>query len=149
MHADGVDVFDKANGNLVVVGITDNFKLKLFPAEDTFLDKNLTYKRCLQASFAYNLKFVYIINHSATGTAHCIGRTKNNRVLEFLGYLDSFINRVSNFTSRHTDTEILHCILELDTVFTTFDSVDLNADYLYVELFQYTCLVKLRAEIKS
>ena len=47
MHADGVDVFDKANGNLVVVGITDNFKLKLFSAEDTFLDKNLTYKRCL------------------------------------------------------------------------------------------------------
>ena len=46
MHADGVDVFNKANGNLVVVGITDNFKLKLFPAEDTFLDKNLTYKDC-------------------------------------------------------------------------------------------------------
>ena len=36
MHADGVDVFDKANGDFIVVGITDNFKLELFPAEDTF-----------------------------------------------------------------------------------------------------------------
>ena len=61
MHADGVDVFDKANGDFIVVGITDNFKLELFPAEDTFLDKNLTYKRCLQASFAYDLKLVYIV----------------------------------------------------------------------------------------
>ena len=26
MHADGVDVFDKANGDFIVVGITDNFR---------------------------------------------------------------------------------------------------------------------------
>ena len=44
MHADGVDVFDKANGDLVVIGIADNFKLKLFPAEDTFFNKNLIYE---------------------------------------------------------------------------------------------------------
>ena len=41
------------------------------------------------------------------------------------------------------------CFYKTRQFITTFDSVNLNADYLYVELFQYTCLVKLGAEIKS
>ena len=82
MHAQRVDVFDEANGDHIVVSITDYFKLKLFPAEDRFLDQEPDLPmRCLQDLFTHTVfKLVYIINKTAAGTAHCIGRTKNNRV---------------------------------------------------------------------
>ena len=42
MNADGVDIFDKADSNLVVFCVTNNLKLKLFPAAYALLNENLS-----------------------------------------------------------------------------------------------------------
>ena len=50
MHPKRINVFDKTYGNDIVVGITDNLKLKLLPSENGFLHQNLSNQRCLQTS---------------------------------------------------------------------------------------------------
>ena len=52
MHANGIDVFDKAYGNHVAFCIADNFQLQFFPSENGFFYQDLTYKTRLQTSCA-------------------------------------------------------------------------------------------------
>ena len=55
MNADRINILNKADGDDVIFGITDNFKFKLLPAADALLNKNLTNKACLKSTFADNL----------------------------------------------------------------------------------------------
>ena len=43
VYAHGIDVLDKADGDEVVVSITNDLQLQLFPAENGFLNQNLSY----------------------------------------------------------------------------------------------------------
>ena len=84
MYTKRVDIFDKADSDHVVVCITDNFQLKLFPAENRFFYKNLSYKTCLKTSCTYCFQLFSVIHKAAACTTHCIGWTKNNRVSQFV-----------------------------------------------------------------
>ena len=55
MYAQGVDILDEAHGNHIVVGIADDLKFKLFPAQDGFFYQDLSHKAGLKASCAYRL----------------------------------------------------------------------------------------------
>ena len=50
MYADGVDIFNEAYGNHVVVCIAYYLELKLFPAAYALLNEHLTYKAGLKTS---------------------------------------------------------------------------------------------------
>ena len=52
MNTYRVDVLDEAHGNHVVLRIADNLQLQLLPAEDGFLNQNLSYHTCLKSSGA-------------------------------------------------------------------------------------------------
>ena len=48
MNTQGINVFNKAYGDHIVVRITNHFKLQLFPAKDRLFNQNLAYKTGLQ-----------------------------------------------------------------------------------------------------
>ena len=149
VNADGVDVLDEAYGDNVVVSVAYYLKLKLFPAADTLLDQHLTYQGRLESAGADDLQLVNIVYHSAAGTAHRVGRAQYNRILQLFSDLHSLFNGVSYLASGHFDTQLLHGVLELNTVLAALDSVYLHADNLYVVLFKHAGFAQLRAEIKS
>ncbi len=47
MNTDGIDILDKADSDLVVLGVSYDLELKLFPTGDGFLNENLVNKACL------------------------------------------------------------------------------------------------------
>ena len=132
MNAHRVDVLDETYGDHVAFAVADNLKLKLFPAENGFLNQNLSDKACLKASGADRLQLFFVIYKTAAGTAHRVGRTENNRISESVGNLKRFLNAVGYFTSGHLDAELVHRVLELDTVLTALDGIHLYADDFYV-----------------
>ena len=149
MYADRIYILDEAYCDLVVVCVADNLELKLFPAEDTFLDQYLSYERSLKTSCAYDFQLVYIVYHSAACAAHGVGGTENYRIFQLFGYLYSLIDRICYLAPGHTDAESAHSVLEFDTVLTALDSVYLNAYYLNAVLLEDACLVKLGAEVEA
>ena len=149
VNPEGVDVFNKADGNHVVFGITDNLKFQLFPAEDGFLNQNLSDQRCLQASCTNGLKFFYIIDQTAAGTAHGICRAKHHRIPEPFRNGKGILNRVCNLTARHLDSQRSHGVFKLHTVLTPLNRVYLNTDDLDVVLIQNPRLLKFTAEVES
>ena len=149
MNADGVDILNEANGNNIVVSVAYDLKFKLFPAADAFLDQHLTNKACLQTAGAYYLQFIDIVYHAAACAAHSICGTQNNRIFQLFSYLYGFINGISDLASRHLDAKLLHGVLELDTVLTALDRVNLHADDLHVVLLQHACFTQLGAEVQT
>ena len=149
MNADRIYIFDKAYCYFIIFCVSYDLKLKLFPAEDALFNENLSYQRSLKSSCADNLKLVHVVNHAAACAAHCICRTKNNRVFKLLGNFNSLVDRIGHLTFRHTDSKLFHSVFEFDSVLSTLDSVDLNADDLNVIFFKNSCLIKLGAKIKT
>ena len=52
MHANGINVFNKAYGNHISFCIADNFQLQLFPSKNGLFYQNLTHEARLQTSCA-------------------------------------------------------------------------------------------------
>ena len=84
MYTERIDIFDKADSDHVVVCVTDNFQLKFFPAENRFFYKNLSYKACLKTSCTYCFQLFSVVYKTAACAAHCVCRTENNRVSQFV-----------------------------------------------------------------
>ena len=130
MNTDRIYILDKAYCDHVAFTVSYNFKFQLLPSENRFLNKNLSYQGCLKTSCTYCLEFFLIIYKSATGTAHGVGRTKNNGISQFICNLQGMLYRIGNVRSCHTYSKFVHGILELDSVFTTLDRINLYTDYL-------------------
>ena len=52
MNTQGINVFNKAYGDHIVVRITNHLKLQLFPAKNRLFNQNLSHKTGLQTSGA-------------------------------------------------------------------------------------------------
>ena len=130
VYAYGIDVLDKAYGDHVVVLVADNFEFQFLPAQNGFFYKNLVDQAGLQAARAYGTKFISVVYKSAAGAAHCISRTKNNRITELLSDRKRVVNRISDLAARHLNTEFIHRFLEFNAVLATLNSIDLNTDDL-------------------
>ena len=84
MNTDWIDILYKADCYHIAFTVSYNLKLELLPAQNRFLNKNLSNKRCLKTSCTHCLKLFFIIYKSAAGTAHGIGRTENNGISQFI-----------------------------------------------------------------
>ena len=149
VYADGVDIFNEAYGDHVVVCVAYYLELKLFPAAYALLNEHLTYKAGLESAGADYLQLVDVVDHATACAAHGVSRTEHNRVLELLSDLHSFLNGICYLAAGHFNAELLHCVLEFDTILAALDCVDLNADHLHVVLFKYASLAQLGAEVQT
>ena len=147
VHAHGIDVLDEANGDEVIVRVTNNLELELLPAKDRLLYQHLANQAGLQASRANRLQLVLIVNQSAACAAHGVSGTKYNGIAELVSDRECLVNGVCNFTARHLDAQLVHGILEFDSVLAALDGIHLHADDLYVIFVQNACTCKLCAEI--
>ena len=132
MHAQWIDIFNKAYRDHIALCITNYLKLQLFPSENRLLYKHLSHKTCLQSSCTYSLQFFLIIDKSAAGTAHSISRTQYHRIAQLISNRKCFVYRIRNLASRHFHAKLIHRLLKLDAVFPTFDRIHLHTDNLYI-----------------
>ena len=141
MYTQWIDIFNETYSDHIVVFVTDNFQFQFFPAENGFFYQNLSYQAGLKTSGTYGFQFLFIINKTAAGAAHGIGRTKNDRVSEFICNSQCLIYTVSNFTPCHFNAKFIHCFFEFNTVFSSFDGVYLYADYFDIIFIQNACFI--------
>ncbi len=149
MNAHGIDVLNKADRDHIACGITYDFQLELFPAEDGFFDEHLADQGSLQASGADGLQLFLIIYKTAAGTAHGVGRTEDDRITEFIGDRKCFFHGIGDLRAGHLNAERVHGILELDPVFTALNGVHLNTDDLDIVFIKNAFFGKLCCKIEA
>ena len=149
MHAHRINIFDKTDGDHVVVLVPDNFQLKFFPAEYRLFHQNLADKTGLEASCTDFFQFFFIMDKAAACSAHCVSRAENNRITKLFSNPQSFFNTVGNLASGHLNSEALHRILEFDAVLSALNRIYLNTDDLYTVFIQHAVFCKLRTKIKT
>ena len=136
VHTEGIDIFNEADRDHVVVFVADNFQLQLLPAQNRFFNQNLSHQTGLQTSGTDNLQLFTIINKAAAGAAHGISRAKYNRIAQLVCNGQSFFHAVSYFASCHFNAKCVHGLFKFDTVFSALDGIGLYSDDFYVILIQ-------------
>ena len=145
MNPEWIYILNEADRDHLARSIPDNLKLKLFPAKNRFLNKDLTYQRCLKTAFTDSLKLFYVIYKTAACAAHRVGGTENNWIPELLGYPERIIDRVCNLRAGHLDSQLIHGILELDTVLSSLDRIHLDSYDLYTVFVKHSGFIQLGA----
>ncbi len=145
----GVDILDEADRDHVVVLVTDDFELELFPAGDTFLNEDLVDEGGLKATGTDDFQFFPVVDEAAAFTAHGVSGTQDDGVTQTVCDLEGFFHRIGDLGAGHLDAERLHGLLELDTVFTALDGIDLDADDFDAVLVEDAFLVKLGGKVQT
>ena len=149
VDAHGVDVFDEADGDHLVLGVPDDLQLQLLPAQDRFLDEDLADEAGGDAAAGHDPQFLDVVDEAAAGAAHGVGRADHDRVAEGGGDLLRLLDGVGRLALRHVDAEAVHLRLEGDPVFAPFDGIHLDADHLHAVFLQDPGLVQLGGQVEA
>ncbi len=142
MHAKGVNIFNKAYGNHVVVRIPDYFQFQFFPAQNGFFHQYLSNKTGLKSSCTDGFQFFHIVYKTASCAAHGIGRTQDHRISQFVCNFHGFFHRVGYFASCHLNAKAVHGFFKFYPVFASFNGIHLYADHLHIVFVQNSCFGK-------
>ena len=149
MYAHRIDIFDEAYGDELVVGIAHNFELEFFPAEHAFLDQDLADEAGINPPFANGAQLFNIVDDAAAGATHRVGGANDDGVAEIGRDLFSVFNAVDGGAFRHFDAKFIHCLLELDAVFTAGDGIELDPDHLYTVFFKNPVFSEILRKVES
>ncbi len=79
MNAHGVQVFDGADDNAVIVAVAHDFHFELLPANERFLDEDFGCRGKLQSAPGEFIEFLAVVGDSSAGAAESEGRADNER----------------------------------------------------------------------
>ena len=148
MHAHGVEVLNRADDDAVVVFITHNFHLVLFPPQQRLIDEQLVVIGKLKTTGTDFFELLLVVRHAAAGAAHGVGRANNGRETQFSLNLPGFIHGVGDFRFRALQANALHGLIEQITVFGHVNRIGVGTDHLDTELLQHAMLFKLEGAVQ-
>ena len=111
--------------------------------------QHLAYQAGLQSPCGNGFQLFYIVHQAAAGSAHGISRTQNHRITQLFRNGYGFVYRIGYLAAGHLNAETVHGMLKLDPVFPPLNGIYLDADNLYIVLFQDAGFGKLRTKIKT
>ncbi len=148
VNAHGIDVFDEADGDHLVLGVADHLQFQLFPSEDRFFDEDLAdHARC-QPAICDQTQLLDVVDMAAAGAAQRVRGADHDWVAQIrrdaLGLLDAEGGRAP----WHVDAQALHRFFENDPVFAFLDRVGFDPDDADAVAGQHARLGQLRREVE-
>ncbi|CCK00975.1 hypothetical protein BN129_4341 [Cronobacter sakazakii 701] len=92
MDTHGVEVFNRADDDAVVVFITHHFHLVLFPADQRFINQQLFGRREIQAAGANLFKLFTVVRDATASAAHRERRANNARITDICRHRQRFFH---------------------------------------------------------
>ena len=137
VHAHGVHVFDGAHDHAVVRGITHDFHLKFFPADDRLLDHDFAHRAGGQAVARDFLKVFHIVGDTAARAAERKGGADDHR--EGHGGTDAahVVHIVGDGALRDLEADVFHRLTEQLAAFGLLDDFGPRADEFRAALGQH------------
>ena len=128
MYSHCINIFDKANGNHLVLGIAHHFKLQFFPSKNRLLHQHLAHETSRQASADNGAQFLDVVYMAAPPATHGISGAQNHRITKIISNSLSLFHRESRCAVGHLEAEFIHGILEGNSILTTLDGIHRDTD---------------------
>ena len=144
----GVEVFDGADDDAVIVLIAHHFHLVLFPADQRFIDQQFVGRREIQAAFADFFELFAVIGDTAAGAAHGEGRTDDARETNVGGNRQRLFHRVGDTRARGVEADFFHCDIETATVFGFINRIGGGANHGHAEFSQDPLTLQLERAVQ-
>ena len=138
MDADRVKVFHRADGDDIVFRVADDLKLDLLPAGDALFNQNLGNGGETQAVGCDIPQLRLVIGDTSAGTAQRKCGTDDNRVVDYLGKINSVLDRCNDLGGDNRLVDGFHRILEALPVFGLVDCFGVGAEQFNAVFIQKT-----------
>ncbi|MNJ23175.1 hypothetical protein D3C77_175540 [compost metagenome] len=148
MDAHGVEVFDGADDDAVVVAIPHHFHLVLFPADQGLIDEQLLGRGEIQAALADLDELFGVVGDAATRAAHGEGGTDDAGEADHLLHLPRLFHVVGDAGARALQANALHGDVEATTIFRLVDGIGGGTNHLHTELRQHAVLLQIQRAVE-
>ena len=149
MDTNRVKILHTADGNAVIVSVTNDLELDLLPSRDTALDEHLPDHGVVQALNNDGDELFLVLRNAAARTAHGIGRADDDRVADRVGKVHSSVDILDNQALRDRLTELLHRLLKALAILRLLDGIERRTEELHTVLRQDPLLCKLNGKVQS
>ncbi len=143
-----VHVLDETHGDHLVLSVSNDFELQLFPAENRFFHQDLPDETCRKASTHNRLELFGVVDDPSAGPTHGVGGADDERETQTLGNFLRFAQTACDFAFRNLKSQPLHRIFERLAILTTLDRIHVDPDHPNALLFQDSRLRKLRGQVQ-
>jgi len=148
MDAHGVEVFNRADDDAVVILIAHHLHLILFPANQRLINQQLFGRREVEAAGANLFKLFAVIGDAAAGAAHGKGGADNARVADVSRHGQRFVHGVRNAGTRGIEADFLHRDIETAAIFRFINRICGSTNHRHAELFQHALTLKLQRAVE-
>ena len=142
VHADRVDVLDRADDHDVVVAVAHQLELVFLPALDALLDEHLVGRRIMDAGTGDAVQLLGVVRDAGAEAAHRERRAHDEREPEAFGDRIDLLERVRDVGARRLGAGLLDDLLERFAVLTAVDRLERGADELDVVLLEHAGLAE-------
>ena len=149
MHSHGVKVFNGADDDAVVLGVTHHFHFNFFPAKHALLDHDFRGGAGRKAAGGNGFQVFHVVGHTAAGAAKRKGRADDQREGQHVAELARFFNGAGNAAGRHFEADLFHGFTEKLAAFCLFNHVGARADELDAAFRQNAALGKPKSGVQS
>ena len=136
VYAHRIDVLDRADDDGIVVAVAHDFHLVLFPAEQAFLDQNLSGWRGIEAGPDNLLELGLVVGHPPAGAAQGKAGPDDCRQAGAFEHREGLVNRMGHTAARAFEADLVHRLAEALAVFGLVDRIGIGADHLDPVLLQ-------------
>ena len=148
VHAHGVHVLDGADDDAVVILVTHDFHLELFPAQHALLDHDFGHGTGGKAVTGHFFQVGHVVGDAAAGAAQGEGRADDEREGQHVAQGAHFIHVVGNAAGRHLEADALHGLPEQFAAFGLFDDFGTRTDELHAALRQNAALGQTKSGVE-
>ena len=138
MDPHGVKIFYGADDNDIVFCVTHDLEFVFLPPQDRLFDENFARHTLFQATCSEVFKFFHVVNQGTTGAAHGIAGANHHGKPDIPDNGTCFFHGAGNAAPRDIKSDLCHRFLELISVFSPFDRLQIGADHFNPVFFKYT-----------
>ena len=148
MHADRVEVFNRADDHDVVIFVAHHFEFVFFPPKNRFFEQNLGGRRILDTCAGNAVKIFFVVGHAGAKSAHGEGRTHDHGVTELFGRFKSFRHGVHNDRTCRFAARALYHAFERFTIFAQVYGFDICANEFNIVFAQSSLLIESNSSVE-
>ena len=148
MDAHGIEILDRTNDDAVVVLVSNDLHLKLFPTNKRFIDKQLIGWRQFETALTNGLELHTVVSNTTAGATHGKGRANDAGKTDLFENTKRFLQRMSNLGARRFQPDLLHRDIELFAVLSFIDGLLCSANHLDTVLRQYAFGVEFQGAVQ-
>ena len=137
MHAHGVEIFDRADDDAIVILIAHHLHFIFFPTQHRDLDEDFAGRRQVKATADNVVEFLAVVSDSTTAATHRKRWPDNDRKSNLRLSLPGFFEAVGNKCLGSLQANLGHGHAKLFSILGHIDGFARGANHFHAILFQY------------